>query len=51
MKLPYIVNNSVDLEKYVCYYSDPWKREDEYLKDNQNKVRILWDILKNKSYN
>jgi len=48
MELPYIVNNSVDLEKYVCYYSDPWKREEEYLKDNQNKSKILWDMLKNK---
>jgi len=48
---PYIVDNHLDIEKYLCYYSDPWKKEEEYNSDNQNKTKLLWDLIKNNTVN
>jgi len=39
------------LKKYLCYYSDPWVNEKEYNSDNQNKTKILWDLIKNNIVN
>jgi len=48
---PYIIDNRLDIEKYLCYYSDPWKKEEEYNSDSQNKTKVLWDLIRNNTIN